>query len=583
MSDATNVDRSARAMLSVAQSVVSDMDVERVLERVLGAAQELTGAQYAAVGVLDESRTSLARFVTAGVNADQRAAIGAFPTGRGVLGEMIRDPSPFRLTDVGAHPRSHGFPAGHPPMHSFLGAPIVIDDEVFGNLYLTEKRGGEPFSQADEDALILLAGFAGVAVDHARRYSGAEEQRQALQRTVETLDATIQISRALGGQTDLTAILELVAQRGRALVSARALIIELERNGELVVAAGAGEIPPGLIGQHVQLDGTIAGEALRTRRSQDLTDRLNRQRFEEHGAGQFGLHADHGLVVPLVFGTQSFGVLIALDRLDAVGPFSLDDQRLLEAFAASAATAVATAQSVAGERQRQRIEAAEIERGRWARELHDETLQGLANLRLLLGAAQRSGSVESMTHAIAEAATQLDLEIANLRALVTELRPAVLDALGVDAALRALSERMTVAGVDVDVSIDLADERDTPPTRLAAELETAVYRIVQHALTNAARHGAATRAVVDVYEDASIVHVTVRDNGCGFDPSTDAQGFGLLGMRERAELLGGTLTINSSPSGGTTILATIPAARRPSASAATAGGAAALSPAPWGA
>ena len=552
----------SRDVLDVARGVLEDLDVERVLARVLAAARDVTEARYAALGVLDEARTGLARFLTLGIDEAARRMIGPLPTGRGVLGELIRDPVPLRIADVGSHPRSYGFPAGHPPMGSFLGVPVLVGGEPFGNLYLTDKRAAGDFTERDEQAVVLLAQFAGVAIDHARRYTAAEEQRVELERTVAALDATIQITRAVGDETDLEAILSLVAKRGRALVSARALVIELCEGDELVVAAGAGELPPGLIGQRVAVQETVASAALRSRQSQRLTDELNRLRFEQHGLGHLGLHADSGLVVPLLFRSQTVGVLVAVDQLEA-GGFTGEHQRLLEAFAASAATAVATARSAQQERQRQRLAAAEAERTRWARELHDETLQSLASVRLMLAAGQRAGEPETMARALRDGIEQLEGDIATLRALITELRPAALDQLGVDAAIRALAERMARSGLQVDVSIELAWEQGHTSTRHLPELETALYRLVQEALTNATKHGHAERGVVEITEDHDSVYVTVRDDGDGFDPATKTDGFGLLGMHERVGLLDGTLTITSTPGHGTTVAATLPARRRP--------------------
>ena len=308
-----------------------------------------------------------------------------------MLGELIRDPAPLRIADVGSHPMSYGFPVGHPPMSSFLGVPIIVGGQTYGHLYLTEKTTAAEFSEADERAVVLLADFAGLAIDHAQRYSGAETQRRQLQQTNQALDATMQITRALGGETDLQAILELVAKRGRALVSARMLVIELLDGDELILAAGAGELPAGLLGQRVPLENTVASAALRAGQTQRLSDRLSRARFEQYGVARLGLPFDDGLVVPLVFRGRGYGVLVALDHRED-GGFTGDHQQLLEAFAASAATAVATAQSAHEERQRQRLAAAEAERARWARELHDETLQSLATLRLVLAAGERAES-----------------------------------------------------------------------------------------------------------------------------------------------------------------------------------------------
>jgi signal transduction histidine kinase len=556
------VDRATQGILDVARSVLRELDLDVVLDRVLSAAQELTQARYAAIGVLNDEQIGLARFVTRGVEDDAREAIGGLPRGRGVLGALISDPKPMRLADVGEHPRSYGFPHGHPTMTSFLGVPILIDSKPYGNLYLTEKADGEPFSQADEEAIVVLAEFAALAIDHARRYTGTRQHRDELAQTVEALEATTQIARAVGGETDPDVVLELVAKRGRALVSARALLIELQRGHELEVAAGAGELSPGLVGKRLGLSDTVAAQAIRTLCVQRLDDDLNRARFEEHGLGQLGVHARGAIVVPLIYRGRAHGVLLAIDRLTDGPSFSAGDERLLQSFATSAATAVATAQSVTAERQRQRLAAAEAERQRWARELHDDTLQSLSALRIGLSSARRSETPEGVTHAVARAVEQLEEAISNLRALITDLRPAALDELGVKAAIETLAERAQRNGVEVDVSVELAGGQVAQPTRLTEELETALYRIVQEALTNAAKHGHAKRAVVEIREDANTAQLIVRDDGAGFDPQAQSSGFGLLGMQERTALLGGELQISSRPGGGTTISATMPVQHR---------------------
>ena len=564
------MDQTARGVLDIARSVLGELDVEIVLNRVLESARELTGARYAALGVLSSSRTELERFLTLGIDETAREGIGSLPRGRGVLGELISHPQPLRLTDISEHPRSYGFPHGHPPMRSFLGVPIMINDTPFGNLYLSEKQGGEQFGETDEEAIAMLAELAGYAIDHARRYTGASEHRDELERTVTALNATTQIARAVGAETDLDVILELVAKRGRALVNARLLAIELVRRGQLELAAGAGELPLGLLGQKVPLGESAASTALRTRRSQRLQEPLTRARFDEHGLGTLGVEAKGGLIVPLVFQNHVYGVLIAIDRLHDGPEFSSDDERLLEAFAASAATAVATAQSVASERRRQRLAAAEAERQRWARELHDDTLQSLSALRVGLSTAKRSGKQETLEKAVASAIDHLEEGITNLRALITDLRPALLDELGAAAAIQALCERAERQGLDVDVSIDLAHEQGREQQRHIPEIETAMYRIVQEALNNAAKHGLAKRAVVEVHEKGEELYLSVRDDGSGFDTSEHSDGFGLVGMHERVHLLEGTLDVTSAPGSGTTITAHFPVQRRGEAAVASA-------------
>jgi signal transduction histidine kinase len=555
------IDRRDRAVLEVARDLLSDLDVEVVLERLLEAARELTSAQYAAIGILNEAGSGLARFVTLGIDEETRRAIGTLPTGRGLLGELIAHPRPLRVADLGLHPRSYGFPLGHPPMRTFLGVPVSGDGEPFGNIYVTEKLDGDEFTAADEEALVVLAAFAGLAVDHARRYTGAETQRHDLERTVAALDASIQISRALGAETSLDAILELVAKRGRALVGARALLIEQLDGDQLVISVGAGEVPDGVIGERTPVSGTVASIALATGESQHLNDDLNRARFDEHGLGRLGMPAAVGLVVPLVHGGAGYGVLVALDRTDGGAPFTREEQRLLESFASSAAAAVASARSASREQHRQRVAAAEAERTRWARELHDETLQGLASLRLMLGAVQRAEGEEPRRQAIDQSITHIEQEIATLRSLITELRPAALDELGSEAAVRALADRTAAQGLAVDLDIRLAHEQ-RGAQRHVAELETAIYRIVQEALTNARKHGGAQRAAVEIIDLDRSVRITVRDNGSGFDPASKTDGYGILGMRERAQLLGGTLDIASTPGEETTLTAVLPLHRR---------------------
>lgn len=539
-------------VLDVACGLLSELDVDVVLERVLEAARELTGARYAALGVLDPSRNELERFITSGLDEPARRQIGPLPRGRGVLGELIQDPCPLRLADVGTHPRSYGFPGGHPPMKTFLGVPVLVAGEPYGNLYLTDKHHEQEFTEEDERAVVRLAEFAGVAIDHARRYSRVEEQRSELRRTVQALDATVQIARAIGGETDLRKILELVAKRGRALVSARGLLIEQERGGEMVVAAGGGEMVPGLIGQSVHAHDSLAGAALRTASTLRLEDEPNRARFERYGLGRLGFHARAGLVVPLIFRGQGHGVLIAVDRLIDGPAFTAEDQRLLEAFAVSAATAIATARSLELERASQRLAAAEQERARWARELHDETLQNLAAMRVGLARQLRQNGLDTLTGVVRDAVGQLDSEITNLRSLITELRPVALDDLGLEAALEDLAERSTRDGLDTKLKIERHSGR---VARRDIELETALYRIAQEALTNARKHGGSCRALIEIQVQDHGIQLSVVDDGAGFDARTKANGYGLHSMRERAELLGGTLKIDSAPGRGTRITA----------------------------
>ncbi|HET9677324.1 MAG TPA: GAF domain-containing protein [Solirubrobacterales bacterium] len=556
-------DPATRALLQVARDVLSELDVDEVLRRVLSSAQALTEARYAALGVLDDEGHRLARFLTAGMDEEEKRQVGPLPTGHGVLGELIRNPEPLRLADVRAHPHAYGFPSGHPPMRSFLGVPIFIGGRAYGNLYLTEKEGAGQFTEGDEEAAVLLAEFAGLAIDHAHRYTSSEAGRRDLERKIAALDATVTIARTLAGQTDLEAILDLVAKRGRALVSARALAIELKEGDELVVAAAAGEIPAGLIGAHVDAESSVAGAALRSLRSERLETSVNRARYAEFGLGRLGLPAEAGLVIPLALRGRTYGALIAVDRQGGDGPrFSVEDEELLEAFAASAATAVATAQTFDAARRRDRLAAGEAERARWARELHDETLRGLAALRMSL-AAMEGAEPAAAQELIQRAITDVEAEAEKLRSLITDLRPVALDQLGVAAAIETLADSIEAPELEIQTRINLSFEEGRAEDRLDGELETAVYRIVQEALTNTRKHARASSVVVEVVEDDGRceLKISVQDDGDGFDPSARSDGFGIGGMRERAELLNGSLEIHSSTGAGTKVDAVIPSRR----------------------
>lgn len=544
-----------RRLVEVGTYLTEELDFEAVLLRVLEVARDLTGARYAAVGVLGQDKRELERFITSGIDEAGRRRIGDLPRGRGVLGLLIDDPRPLRLHDISDHPQSFGFPPEHPPMRSFLGVPVIVRGEPYGNLYLAEKQGGD-FDDADEEAVKILAEWTAVAVDNARLYTTAEARRAELERAVHGLEATVAISRALGGETDLSRVLELIVKRARALVEARALVILLLEGDELVVAATAGEIKAGKRGQRTRVEGTVAAQVIASKEAARVSDMATAQATS---ATTLGLDAQTALVAPLEFRGHVLGVLHAYDRRSDGPQFTRDDEVLLASFAASAATAVATAQSVERGRLEQSVEAAEQERRRWARELHDETLQTLGAVRLMLTRA--AGDTDSQA-LIEQAGEALQQAIEGLRGIITELRPAALDELGLGPAVESLVERMAAMyDVDVELSTDLAYESGREEARLSAELESTAYRVVQEALNNALRHAGAAHVAVELSDSNGELSVVVRDDGRGFDTTTPHGGFGLLGMRERSELVAGVVTVESRPSAGTAVVATFPARR----------------------
>jgi signal transduction histidine kinase len=555
MGDTT--EQAIRRLLEVGRVLTRELDQRIVLDRVLEAAREITGARYAALGILNGQHSGLEQFLTSGVDDETHRAIGDLPRGRGVLGVLIEDPKPLRLSDVGEHPSSYGFPTGHPAMHSFLGVPVVIRGEVWGNLYLTEKAGGE-FTDADEQAAVILADWVAIAINNARLYEESERRRQDAETAYRGLEATRDIAVAIGGETDLGHVLELIVKRGRALVSARSVVIMLREGEDLVVHASAGHVTP-THGVRLSIAESTSGQVLERRRPERISDVGSRLRIDPR---EFGVADPHTvLLVPMLYRNSGVGVLAAFDRGPDGEPFSEDDEQLLRTFAASAATAVALAQSVQSDRLRSSLAAADAERRRWARELHDETLQGLGGLQVLLSSALRRGDAERREEAMRQAVEHIAREIENLRAIITELRPAALDELGLATAIEGLLDRhREQSGFEIEAELSLPDSTD----RLDDELESAVYRLLQEALTNVAKHAQAHSVRVVVGESEGRVQLEVRDDGAGFDPETVSRGFGLAGMRERVGLEGGTLSIDSGDE-GTRLRASIPARRAPGA------------------
>jgi signal transduction histidine kinase len=539
-------------LIEVGRGLVSELDLDAVLDRLLETAAELAGARYAALGILDDRRVELERFLTRGIDAETQRAIGDLPRGRGILGVLIDDPRPLRLDDVGEHPRSYGFPPAHPPMHSFLGVPILIRGAAWGNLYLTEKDGGERFSDEDEEAAVILADWAAIAIDNARLYHQVAGRRDELERAVRALEATAAIAQAVGAETDLARVLELVVKRARALVDAHDVLIMLRDGESLVIAAGAGHVTV-KASVRLPLAGSTAGEVLAEGRSRRIDDAARELRIPPE---ELGLeHASTALLVPLLYRGQALGVLAAFDRMTDDLAFSREDQQLLEAFAAQAATAVATAKSVEADRLRRSLASAEAERRRWARELHDETLQSLAALRVFVSRAGRLEDPAAIRAAMGEAAEHLSEEIESLRSLIAELRPPALDQLGLAPALSSLVQRTADSnGLNVRADLEQVGGDDLSP-----DVQTTIYRIVQEALTNVVKHAQARTVRVSVTTDKAEIHIGVLDDGVGF-AATDVHdtGFGLTGMRERVELAGGELTIAAGPHGGTRVQARLP-------------------------
>ena len=505
-----------RRLIDIGNSLLSELDLEAVLNSVVEAARELTGARYAALGVLDPERHELERFINVGIEEEAQREIGDLPRGRGVL-----------------------------------GVPIAVRGETYGNLYMTEKRGAEEFDGSDEEAALTLASWAGIAIENARLYTSLSEREVEVEQALRRAETSVDIARTVGGETNVQRVLDLIVKRARALVEARALLVLLQRGDHLCVAAHAGEVSAEAAGVEVPIEDAVFGGAIQER----VSHRLERGTPPSRARLRERLGAETALVVPMLFRGRAVGLLVALDREAGGVEFDQEDLRLLQSFAASAATAVATAQTVEAERLRQQVESAEQERERWARELHDDTLQNLAAIRISLATAlqstgeRRPARIES---AAEETMARLEAQINDLNRLINDLRPAALERLGLAGALQALAEESSARGrLELEAEIEIGDGPGRDEERL-------VYRLVQEALTNVVKHAKASRLSLSVKEADSEIRITLHDDGQGFDANDPTLGRGMIGMRERIELLGGAIEVTSQPGKGTEVSARVP-------------------------
>ena len=536
-----------RTLVETGIAISSELSLDAVLERITAAAARVTGAEYAALGVIDPAGTALERFVTHGIDAETQASIGELPRGLGILGVLIRDARPLRLHDLGENSESVGFPPDHPPMRTFLGVPIMLRGVAYGNLYLTEKRGGGDFTDEDQELVTLLAAQAAVAVENARLY----ESSTKWSRQLESLN---EIGGALVSELELPRLLALIARRLRDLIGARLVTIALPAGDDLrLEAADANEGAGSLIGTRLPRHASKTGRVLERGHSERVDSLLEDPEVDQDSVRVFG--ARTGLYVPLMLRDVPIGVLVAHDKLGRDQRFNSSDLRLAEQFADRAAIAVDLSRRVARDALRRIVRGQELERRRLARELHDETGQALTSILLGLRAVEDAGNSDDLREAASDLRELVVATLQDVRRLAVQLRPKALDDFGLVPALERLVQTFSES-TDIRVALEaqLGDER-LPP-----EVETTLYRMVQEALTNIVKHAEAANVSILLVRAKGSATLVIEDDGQGFDPDkTREGGLGLVGMRERAELHEGRLRIESAPGGeGATLVIEVP-------------------------
>ncbi|MFF7656516.1 GAF domain-containing protein [Streptomyces sp. NPDC007983] len=532
------------SLLEAVLSVGRELDLEQVLRRIVEAAVLLADAEYGALGVVDRHR--LSQFLPVGIAEDLAHRIGPLPSGHGLLGELIRRPQPLRLTDLSEHPASHGFPAHHPPMRSFLGVPIRVRNQVFGNLYLTEKRGGAQFDPDDEAVLTTLSVAAGVAIDNARLYHESRRREQ-------WLEALGVITRTLLAGIPAAEVLSLIARLALqvSLADSAAILLPAPGTDSLMVEVAEGHDAERISSLVVPSDGSLAGLAVRTGRPAVASDVRTDSRARAWPLPDQESEFGPLVAVPLVAHERSTGAL-RLCRLAGRPAFDDHEVELLSGFAAQAALALELA--------RHRAESEHLallhDRDRIARDLHDLAIQRLFATGLTLQSASRLIEHPEAGERVGRAVDDLDETIKIIRSTIFALR-AVGDEDGEPATLRRRLVKAVRSASDI-LSFTPSLLMDGPvDTDVPDETGDQALAVLAEALSNTVRHAHAQRVDVRFTVGADVV-LTVTDNGVGIGDA--APSGGLVNMRSRAELLGGTLSIEAPEAGGTRVVWRVPRA-----------------------
>jgi signal transduction histidine kinase len=527
-------------LLDAVVGIASGLDLPATLRRIVEAATVLMDARYGALGVLGTDGNTLVEFVNTGIDEPTRLRIGNLPEGRGVLGLLIADPRPLRLHDIAEHPASYGFPPNHPPMRSFLGVPIRVRDDIFGNLYLTEKRGSD-FTADDEIIAQALAAAAGVAIENARLYEQTRRRQRWLQ-------ASGEITTEVLSGTDPHTILPRIAARTRELATADLTMIAVPDpvapDERLVVTAADGPDATAFHSLHTPIHGSIAGTVYRTGTARPVTDIA----ADTEPEPLFATAPTYGpaLVVPLG-GPVAMGVLIAANLVGGA-EFAAEEAAVTGAFAGQAALAIQLAEA----QQTRRQLAVYTDRDRIARDLHDHVIQRLFAVGMALESVNRQAAPALQTR-LHRAVDDLDHTIREIRATIFELQTAP------DEIDRGLRQRIASVVDDTTTDSDL-----DPDVRVAGPVDTLVppdiadhaLAVIREALSNTIRHAKATTVIVTVTATPDTLLVDILDNGIGIPPT--GRRSGLTNLATRAANLGGTMTTTTSDAGGTRLTWTVP-------------------------
>ncbi|MFE4519864.1 GAF domain-containing protein [Kitasatospora sp. NPDC056783] len=527
------------SLLEAVLEVGRELDLAQALHRIVEAAADLVDARYGALGVIGPDGHTLSQFLTVGLTEEEMAEIGPPPSGQGILGELIRDPRPLRCPVLSEHPASVGFPPNHPPMHTFLGVPVRVHGEVFGNLYLTDKRGGLDFDEDDEAVIATLAVAAGVAIDNARLYEEAQLRQRWLR-------ASTEITRSLLSGAPRLEVVELIARRAREISGAELADVSVavagpeERAEELSVEVALGGTPSARLGVTVPVDGTLSGAAYLSGSPATSDELACDARFPAGPAGRFdGLGA--AVAVPLGTGAGYGRGVLLLARQQGQPAFGPEETGPLLGFADQAALALELAERRRDAEQLNLLE----DRDRIARDLHDLAIQRLFATGMTLQSAGRLIESEAAADRVARAVADLDETIKIIRSTIFGLRAHSEPDRGLRArATRVVTDAQGTLGFPPRLSMEGLLDTDVPQ-----ELAGHVVAVLAEALSNAARHAKASRVEVTLRALAGRVVLTVTDDGVGVPEG--GRRSGLRNLAERADRVGGSFAVEPAEGGGT--------------------------------